>query len=101
MIIAAACYPDAQARVQEELDDVVGRDRGTSGIAMRCIEVLTQHPAPTFADWDMLPHLHAFMLEALRWRPVAPLGRCPVAVFIEGGAGAQYMLVYQALHTVK
>ena len=29
---------------------------------------------PTFGDWDMLPQLHAFMLEALRWRPPAPLG---------------------------
>lgn len=35
-----------------------------------------QHPVPTFGDWDMLPQLHAFMLEALRWRPVAPVGMC-------------------------
>ncbi|KAF8448802.1 cytochrome P450 [Boletus edulis BED1] len=57
MIMAAVCHPEAQARVQAELDKVVGKDR-----------------TPTFEDWDMLPQLHAFMLEALRWRPVAPLG---------------------------
>ncbi|KAF8555883.1 cytochrome P450 [Imleria badia] len=57
MIMAAACHPDAQARVQEELDEVVGRDR-----------------VPTFGDRDMLPQLHAFILEALRWRPLAPIG---------------------------
>ena len=27
MILAAACYPDAQKRVQEELDMVIGKDR--------------------------------------------------------------------------
>jgi len=57
MIMAAACHPDAQARVQDELNEVVGMDR-----------------VPTFGDWDMLPQLHAFMLEALRWRPVTPIG---------------------------
>ncbi|KAG9313182.1 cytochrome P450 [Chiua virens] len=57
MIMAAACYPDAQARVQDELDDVVGSER-----------------VPTFEDWDMLPQLQAFVLEALRWRPVTPQG---------------------------
>ncbi|KAF9233177.1 cytochrome P450 [Melanogaster broomeanus] len=56
-IPAAACHPEAQARVQEELDMVVGRDR-----------------APTFEDWSRLPQLHAFMSEALRWRPVSPTG---------------------------
>ena len=27
-IMAAACYPDAQAKVQEELDSVIGKERG-------------------------------------------------------------------------
>ncbi|KAN0088270.1 Cytochrome P450 [Tylopilus felleus] len=57
MIMAAACYPDAQACVQGELDEVVGQDRMLS-----------------FGDLDMLPQLQAFILEALRWRPVTPLG---------------------------
>jgi cytochrome P450 len=57
MIMAAACHPEAQARVQEELDLVVGSDR-----------------APTFEDSSMLPQLRAFILEAHRWRPLAPIG---------------------------
>ncbi|KAI9573125.1 cytochrome P450, partial [Boletus coccyginus] len=57
MTMAAACFPDAQSRVQEELDMVVGMDR-----------------LPSWDDWDALPQLHAFLSEALRWRPVAPLG---------------------------
>ncbi|KAG0696780.1 cytochrome P450 [Suillus ampliporus] len=54
MIMAAAIHTDAQARVQEELDNVVGRAR-----------------LPTFGDQEMLPQVTAFMLESLRWRPVA------------------------------
>ncbi|KAG2085777.1 cytochrome P450 [Suillus discolor] len=54
MMMAAATHTDAQARVQEELDNVVGRTR-----------------LPTFADQEMLPQVTAFMLESLRWRPVS------------------------------
>ncbi|OJA21348.1 hypothetical protein AZE42_12222 [Rhizopogon vesiculosus] len=57
IIMAAACYPLAQAKVQEELDRVIGSDR-----------------IPTPEDASSLPQLHAFLLEALRWRPVVPLG---------------------------
>ncbi|KAG2099581.1 cytochrome P450 [Suillus discolor] len=53
MMMAAATHTDAQARVQEELDNVVGRTR-----------------LPTFADQEMLPQVTAFILESLRWRPV-------------------------------
>jgi cytochrome P450 len=28
-VMAAACYPEAQRWVQEELDQVLGKDRGT------------------------------------------------------------------------
>ncbi|KAJ7159023.1 cytochrome P450 [Mycena crocata] len=56
-ISAAACFPAAQARVQAELDAVVGRDR-----------------APTLADREMLPQTMAFMLETFRWQPALPLG---------------------------
>jgi len=56
-VLAAACYPEAAARVQDELDNVVGRER-----------------PPTFADQDMLPQLNAFMLETFRWRPVTAGG---------------------------
>ncbi|KIJ11532.1 hypothetical protein PAXINDRAFT_84362 [Paxillus involutus ATCC 200175] len=57
LMLAAACHPEAQARVQEEIDTVIGKDR-----------------VPTFEDWDQLPQLHAFISEALRWRPIIPLG---------------------------
>ncbi|KAJ7159016.1 cytochrome P450 [Mycena crocata] len=56
-IAAAVCFPAAQARVQAELDMVVGHER-----------------APTLKDRDMLPQTMAFMLETFRWRPAAPLG---------------------------
>ncbi|KAG1854471.1 cytochrome P450 [Suillus subalutaceus] len=56
-ILAAACHPEAQMRVQEQLDTVVGRER-----------------APSFEDVQRLTQLHAFMHESLRWRPVVPLG---------------------------
>ncbi|KAG6334916.1 hypothetical protein ID866_4177 [Astraeus odoratus] len=57
MILAAACYPEAQTRVREELDAVVGKDR-----------------TPTWKDAESLPQLQAFILETARWRPVIPLG---------------------------
>ncbi|KAL4069143.1 cytochrome P450 [Scleroderma yunnanense] len=57
MIMSAALHPEAQAKVHEELDAVVGRNK-----------------LPTFADWENLPQLTAFMLENLRWRPIAPGG---------------------------
>ncbi|KAG1798560.1 cytochrome P450 [Suillus plorans] len=53
MMMAAATHTDAQARVQEELDNIVGRTR-----------------LPTFDDQEMLPQVTAFMLESFRWRPV-------------------------------
>ncbi|KIJ21384.1 hypothetical protein PAXINDRAFT_164896 [Paxillus involutus ATCC 200175] len=57
VVMAAACHPEAQDIVQEELDNVIGRDR-----------------APTFDDYNALPQIQAFMLECLRWRPVTTLG---------------------------
>ncbi|KAG2145620.1 cytochrome P450 [Suillus cothurnatus] len=57
VLMAAACFPEEQAKVQAELDAVVGK-----------------HRAPTFADQGSLPRLQAFISEALRWRPVAAGG---------------------------
>ncbi|KAG2150821.1 cytochrome P450 [Suillus clintonianus] len=57
VVMASACYPKAQEKVQEQLDIVVGRDR-----------------APTFDDYNSLPQIEAFMLECLRWRPVTTIG---------------------------
>ena len=48
MILAAACHPEAQARVREELDLVVGRDRGR--------RILVYH-----GRWLMTPPLSTHM----------------------------------------
>ncbi|KAG2070790.1 cytochrome P450 [Suillus decipiens] len=60
VLMAAAHFPEEQAKVQTELDAVIGQER-----------------APTFADKPSLPHLEAFISEALRWKPVAPEGGLP------------------------
>ncbi|KAG1748761.1 cytochrome P450 [Suillus occidentalis] len=57
VFMAAACFPEEQAKVQAELDAVIGRQR-----------------APTFGDEQALPRLHSFISEALRWRPLVPNG---------------------------
>ncbi|EIN14252.1 cytochrome P450 [Punctularia strigosozonata HHB-11173 SS5] len=57
VIQAAAVHPQAQARVQDELDRVLGRER-----------------APNFEDEDALPQVTAFMLEVYRWRPTSIIG---------------------------
>ncbi|KAG1741572.1 cytochrome P450 [Suillus paluster] len=57
VLMAAACFPEEQAKVQAELDAVIGR-----------------HRAPTFADQKFLPLLDAFISEAERWRPLGPNG---------------------------
>ncbi|KAG2072915.1 cytochrome P450 [Suillus decipiens] len=54
MMMAATLHTDAQARVQEELDNVIGRTR-----------------LPAFEDQEMLPQVTAFILESMRWRPVS------------------------------
>ncbi|KAG1797135.1 cytochrome P450, partial [Suillus plorans] len=50
--LCSQSHTDAQARVQEELDHVVGRTR-----------------LPTFADQEMLPQVTMFILESLSGRP--------------------------------
>ena len=55
--LAMLAYPETQARAQAELDAVVGRTR-----------------LPTFADYAHLPYIRATVKEALRWRPVDPVG---------------------------
>ncbi|KAI9465400.1 cytochrome P450 [Lactarius psammicola] len=55
--LAMLAYPETQARAQAELDVVVGRTR-----------------LPTFADYPHLPYIRAMVKEALRWRPVDPVG---------------------------
>lgn len=60
VLMAAARFPHLQARVHEELEGletIIGRET-----------------IPTFEDWSQLVQLQAFILEALRWRPVNPIG---------------------------
>ncbi|KAG1726484.1 cytochrome P450 [Suillus lakei] len=56
VLMAAACFPEQQAKVHAEIDSVIGR-----------------HRAPTFADQQSLPCLEAFISEAMRWRPLGPV----------------------------
>ena len=81
-IMAAACFPKAQAKVQEELDNVIGKERGEflecekKGIFLRgsCGFIIIIFLAPTVADQEMLPQTAAFVLETFRWRPVSAGG---------------------------
>ncbi|KZT29047.1 cytochrome P450 [Neolentinus lepideus HHB14362 ss-1] len=57
LMLAMLIYPETQRRAQAELDAVVGRDR-----------------LPSFTDYEKLPYVRAMVKEALRWRPVAPVG---------------------------
>ncbi|THH10179.1 hypothetical protein EW146_g8452 [Bondarzewia mesenterica] len=56
-MLAMIAYPEVQKRAQAELDAVVGHDR-----------------LPTFADFEHLPYIRAMVKEALRWRPIDPVG---------------------------
>jgi len=76
VIMAAACYPEAQIRVQEELDMVVGRDKSK-------YQCFNSHElpnrvtlVPTWEDYKCLPQVRAYVLETLGWRPVTPMGEC-------------------------
>ena len=57
-MLGMAAYPGVQKKCQEELDRVIGRSR-----------------MPTLADRGSLPYICATVREALRWRPVSPLGK--------------------------
>lgn len=57
ILMAAACFPEEQRKVHEELDAIIGTNR-----------------APAFTDKQSLPRLLAFISEALRWRPLVPMG---------------------------
>ena len=50
-------HPNVQRKAQEQLDEVVGRDR-----------------LPEFGDLEHCPYVRAIVMEVLRWQPVAPLG---------------------------
>lgn len=56
-ILAMIIWPDVQAKVQAEIDRVVGSGR-----------------LPTMDDYDHLPYVRACMKESLRWMPTVVLG---------------------------
>ncbi|KAK7450634.1 hypothetical protein VKT23_012944 [Stygiomarasmius scandens] len=62
LMMAAACFPDAQVQVQKELDEVVGHDS-----------------APSFKHRASLHKVSAFVTETLRWRAVSGTGFAHVA----------------------
>lgn len=78
IMMAAARFPEAQAVVHAQLDTVVGRDArkflGSPFVGNEWFNVMIWI-APTFAEWASLTELQAFILEALRWRPVNPFGQ--------------------------
>ena len=41
VVMAAACHPEAQNVVQEELDNVIGRDKGTHLLRAEAVYQLT------------------------------------------------------------
>lgn len=55
--MACVVFPEAAARAQKELDEVIGRER-----------------VPTFDDQADLPYVQAFIKEVHRWRPVSAGG---------------------------
>ena len=57
MILLFNNHPEVQAKVHQELDEVIGRTR-----------------LPSLKDRKSLPYLEATLAEVLRLRPVAPLG---------------------------
>ncbi|KAE9388006.1 cytochrome P450 [Gymnopus androsaceus JB14] len=55
-ILAMLCFPHAQREAQEELDEVIGKER-----------------LPDHEDEDSLPYVKAIVYECFRWQTVTPL----------------------------
>jgi cytochrome P450 len=54
---AMAMFPEVQAKAQRDIDLIIGSERLVN-----------------FDDMSSLPYIEALRREAMRWRPVAPLG---------------------------
>ena len=52
-----ALYPEVQRKAQEQVDEVIGKNR-----------------LPDFEDRERLPYVEAVMKELFRWRPPLPVG---------------------------
>jgi len=55
--LAMTLYPEVQKKAQQEIDEVIGKDR-----------------LPCMADRDKLPYLGAVYKEVLRWQSIGPVG---------------------------
>ncbi|KAG8969002.1 hypothetical protein FRC03_004969 [Tulasnella sp. 419] len=55
-ILLSVCYPEAQRKVHEEMDRVIGSDK-----------------SPSLEDIEKLPYLQSFVKEVNRFRPCLPL----------------------------
>jgi hypothetical protein len=67
MIMAAACYPEEQFKVQEQLDNLVGGHRSAFYAASVQVSLVDMESAPTFEDEAVLTRVTAFVLEVYRW----------------------------------
>lgn len=75
--MAAACFPDAQRKVQEQLDAVIGHDRGNlllKPFSLHVLILINQNLVPSFGDMEELTEVTAFVQESYRWRPVSAGG---------------------------
>ncbi|OAX34799.1 cytochrome P450 [Rhizopogon vinicolor AM-OR11-026] len=63
-LLAMVLHPEVQAKVQADIDRVIGKDR-----------------LPYFNDRPALPYVEAVLRETLRWHPVAPMGLCILSQF--------------------
>ena len=56
LLLTAAVHQDAQRRVQQEIDDIVGKDQPI-----------------TWLDRRSMPFTEAFIMELMRWRTIIPI----------------------------
>jgi len=54
--LVLATHPQIQKKIQEEIDNVIGRERN-----------------PKFSDRNQMPYLQAFMWELWRFRTITPI----------------------------
>ncbi|KIA75329.1 hypothetical protein HK57_00208 [Aspergillus ustus] len=64
ILLALATHPAVQRKAQAEIDAVFASSTGST----------TSDSLPEIIDLERLPFLHACITEAIRWRPVSPLG---------------------------
>ncbi|CAE6429343.1 unnamed protein product [Rhizoctonia solani] len=69
-VAAMVLNPDIQLQAQQEIDLVLG-----SGVL------------PHISDRERLPYVNRLIMELLRWRPVAPIGRCVSRIQHKKGMG--------------